>query len=71
MSVPTLEELQRWFDGLDSAQRVCREWIRTESYTAICGREAVGIDRLQHAKHNDGLVCETHKPQERWFVRLR
>ncbi len=68
MSVPTLEELRRWFDSLDAHQRVCRVWIRTESYSAMCAREAVGIDRLGG---KNALVCEGHKPANAdWFVRL-
>lgn len=69
MPIPKLEELQAWFDGLDEHQRICRVWVRTEAYAHICGREAVGIDRLGGGK---ALVCEGHKPStEANFVRLK
>lgn len=69
MALPTMEELQRWFDGLDEHQRICRQWTRTEAYAHICGREAVGIDRLGG---KNALVCETHQPSTpENFVRLK
>jgi hypothetical protein len=68
MAVATLDELKQWFNGLEESQRVCRTMTRTEDYSAMCGRAAVGMDRLNGPR---GLVCEAHKPQERWFVRLR
>lgn len=68
MAVATLEELQRWFDGLTEQERVCRVWVRGEVHSGICGRAAVGLDRMTGPR---GLVCEAHKPKTRdWFVRF-
>lgn len=69
MPLPTIEELLRWFDSLADDQRICRTWVRTESYAHICARAAVGIDR-QGSKN--ALVCEAHKPlSEANFARLK
>lgn len=69
MAVPTLEELQRWFDGLDEMQRICRVMVKDEAHMHICGRDAVGLDR--HAGPR-GLVCAGHRPANPdWFVELR
>lgn len=68
MPIPTMEELLRWFDELDANQRICRVWVKTEAHAHICGREAVGLDRLGGSR---ALVCEGHKPREEWFVRLK
>lgn len=71
MPLQTLEELQRWFDGLDASQRVCRVMVSKGDYVMICGRPAIGIDRLTHGWHRDGLVCDQHKPENpNWFVSL-
>lgn len=69
MSVPTIEELLGWFHSLADDQRICRTWVRTESYAHICARAAVGIDRLGG---KNALVCEAHKPStDANFARLR
>jgi hypothetical protein len=75
MAIPTLDELRQWFDRLEPDQRICRVMVRTESYAHVCGREAVGIDRLGG---RNGLVCEQHKPrvygsdqESQFFVRLK
>jgi hypothetical protein len=69
MAVTTLEELQRWFDELSEPQRVCQVWVRGEIHSGICGRTAVGVDRMAGPR---GLVCELHKPKTpEWFVRFR
>lgn len=68
MPVPTLNELQQWFNQLTDPERVCRLWVRDEIHSGICARAAVGIDP---SAGPSGLVCETHKPSARVFVRLR
>lgn len=68
MPIPTIEELLGWFHSLADDQRICRTWVRTESYAHICARAAVGIDRLGG---KNALVCEAHKPlAEASFARL-
>jgi hypothetical protein len=67
MAVPTLDELKAWFNALDATQRVCRVTARDATHMGICGRAAVGIDRLGG---RNALVCEAHKPREEWFIRL-
>lgn len=66
--VPTLDELRQWFNGLSAEQRICRVMCRTESCINICGREAVGLDRLGGPR---GLVCESHRPEDRFFIPLK
>lgn len=69
MAIATLEELRCWFDALSEPQRVCRVWMRGEIHSGICGRAAVGMDRMAGSR---GLVCELHKPSTpEWFVRFR
>lgn len=69
MATATIEELHRWFAELSEPERVCRTWVRGKIHSGICGRSAVGIDRMAGAR---GLVCELHKPNTpEWFVRLR
>jgi hypothetical protein len=42
--------------------------LKSGTHMGICGRRAVGIDRLGG---KNALVCEAHKPaREDWFVRL-
>lgn len=65
--VPTLDELREWFKALSPEQRVCRVMLRDEIHMGICGRAAVGIDRLGG---RNALVCEAHRPREQWFIRL-
>jgi len=81
MAVPTLDELRAWFNAMDPAARVCRVMVKDEIRSphapltgamggpviGICGRAAVGIDRLGG---KNALVCEAHQPREMWFVRL-
>lgn len=68
MTFPSLEQLQTWFDTMDEHQRVCRIMCRTEGYSAICGRAAIGVDRLGG---KSALVCERHVPsREENFIRL-
>ena len=67
--MPSLDELRAWFRALDVHQRVCRTMVKSEIAMGICGREAVGIDRLGGAR---ALVCEAHIPAKpEWFVRLK
>jgi hypothetical protein len=69
MAITTLEELQGWFDGLTEPERVCRVWVRGKVHSGICGRAAVGMDRMAGPR---GLVCDVHKPNTpEWFVRFR
>lgn len=72
MRTLTLEELQAWFKDLHPQERICRVWVKTEAFSHICGRDAVGVNRMEGGKKAQlGLVCETHKPgNPDWFIRL-